>query len=174
MKIPVSNIRDSAVESDFTEDWSVFESKGKVDFHPNSLIKGHFLLLYLEDQVLLRMDFQVELIFSCARCSELFPLKLDRHVEMLLYPGSLEAKMLDLDILSADIDFYKNDVIDISDYIWEEIVLNVPMKPLCSEECLGLCSICGTNLNNLSCDCSREVVDSRWLDLQKLKEKLSS
>ena len=102
MKIPVSNIRDSAVESDFTEDWSVFESKGKVDFHPNSLIKGHFLLLYLEDQVLLRMDFQVELIFSCARCSELFPLKLDRHVEMLLYPGSLEAKMLDLDILSAD------------------------------------------------------------------------
>ena len=60
--------------------------------------------------------------------------------------------------------------LDISNIIFERILLDIPMKAICNENCKGLCSFCGQNLNNAECDCNRASIDPR---LVKLKDFFS-
>lgn len=62
--------------------------------------------------------------------------------------------------------YYENDILDIKEYILNQVVLSLPMKSLCNSNCKGLCSICGTDLNNTSCNCIQEKIDPRF---EKLK-----
>ena len=52
----------------------------------------------------------------------------------------------------------------------EQVELSLPMKPLCREDCQGLCPQCGQDLNEGRCGCVRERVDPRWAALAMLKE----
>ncbi|WMM26734.1 DUF177 domain-containing protein [Tissierella sp. MB52-C2] len=61
---------------------------------------------------------------------------------------------------------YENDFLEIDDYILNQVVVSLPMKSLCDSDCKGLCSICGTDLNNTKCNCIQENIDPR---LEKLK-----
>ena len=58
--------------------------------------------------------------------------------------------------------------IDMAPYIWETMVLNLPERVLCAEDCRGLCPVCGSNRNELECDCSEEGLDPRLEVLKKL------
>jgi uncharacterized protein len=66
------------------------------------------------------------------------------------------------------------DVIDISNDVRDFSILAVPMKKLCSDNCKGLCSKCGQNLNEGDCQCSKDETDIRWLPLMELKNKLNT
>lgn len=59
--------------------------------------------------------------------------------------------------------------IDLSDDIRENLLLMIPMKRLCREDCAGLCPTCGANLNDEMCPCKAEAIDPRWEKLKKLK-----
>ncbi len=63
------------------------------------------------------------------------------------------------------------DIIDLTRVVLESIVLAVPMKPICREDCRGLCQRCGQNRNTGSCDCSEEKGDPRFAVLQQLLHK---
>ena len=63
-------------------------------------------------------------------------------------------------------------VLDISKALNDNIILNLPMKQLCSEECKGLCGQCGTNLNEGECSCSKDVIDPRMEGLSKYFDNL--
>jgi uncharacterized protein len=65
----------------------------------------------------------------------------------------------------------ETDKIDLTEDIRDYALLAVPMKRLCSENCKGLCTNCGADLNNGPCDCREEKMDPRWEPLQKLKLK---
>jgi len=52
----------------------------------------------------------------------------------------------------------------------EQFVLSLPMKPLCSEGCKGLCPVCGTNLNRNTCDCKPVWEDPRFAALRELRK----
>lgn len=52
---------------------------------------------------------------------------------------------------------FQDDAIDLGPAAWEEIVLAVPIKLLCKEDCAGLCPTCGTNLNDSRCNCARDA-----------------
>lgn len=67
-----------------------------------------------------------------------------------------------------------NLVCDITDQVRQALLLCIGMKPLCSENCRGLCSICGGNLNRNNCDCERKETDPRWSGLADLKKNLFS
>jgi uncharacterized protein len=69
-----------------------------------------------------------------------------------------------------DMDFYTGDELDIQTLINEQIVLALPMKPLCREECRGLCPECGTNFNIASCECRPAWVDPRLAVLDQLRK----
>lgn len=67
--------------------------------------------------------------------------------------------------------FFQGEVIDLRDALQSEIVMAVPMKPLCKPECKGLCAKCGADLNRDGCSCERGNFDPRFAVLKNLKIK---
>ena len=63
------------------------------------------------------------------------------------------------------------DEIDIGILLADFIELEKPMNPLCTNECQGLCTICGVNNNDISCDCKIEKGYGLWENLKKLETK---
>jgi len=104
-----------------------------------------------EDSFLVQGILEAELILSCSRCLQKYssPIKLDISEDVM------KNEMEDEEELYLD------------DIIVDNIILSLPMKPLCSEDCKGICPQCGQDLNQGECDCEIETVDPR---LAKLKE----
>ncbi|QCX32236.1 DUF177 domain-containing protein [Caloramator sp. E03] len=62
--------------------------------------------------------------------------------------------------------YYNGSTIDLSNMVIDNIILSMPIKFLCSEDCKGLCPICGKNLNNGSCNCEKGEIDPRFAVLK--------
>lgn len=73
------------------------------------------------------------------------------------------------DDFTLDVDVSGQDEVDITDNIREEIVVLLPIKPLCKKDCKGLCPRCGQDLNKKQCSCKPAKEDIRWKGLGKLK-----
>jgi len=86
-------------------------------------------------------------------------------VEEIAGTGVQELKSEELDL-----SFYRNDEIDIGEIVKEQVLLAVPMKPLCDSGCKGICPECGRDLSEGACGCSRKEVDPRLEPLGRLKE----
>ena len=66
------------------------------------------------------------------------------------------------------VSYYRDERIELSQMILEQIVLALPMKPLCQPDCRGLCPQCGANRNQESCSCAPDTSDPRWAGLKEL------
>jgi uncharacterized protein len=64
---------------------------------------------------------------------------------------------------------FEGDAIDLRDALQDQILMSLPLQPLCSPECRGLCPRCGANLNEGDCGCDRTPDDSPFAVLKKLK-----
>ncbi|HLI79557.1 MAG TPA: DUF177 domain-containing protein [Candidatus Binataceae bacterium] len=111
----------------------------------------------------------------CARCAEEFETSRDRDFRFVLAPKSIGFDD-DKDLRDEDLEFslYDGDQIDLSPLIREQFLLSLPTRPLCREDCRGLCPRCGINLNNGECSCSEETADPRLAALRNLKVGRSS
>ena len=67
-----------------------------------------------------------------------------------------------------EITFMDGCILDVDKLISDEIVVALPTKVLCKEDCKGLCSVCGMNLNHGTCDCDRHVADPRMAAIQDI------
>lgn len=112
---------------------------------------------------------------ECVRCLEPFVLKVHERLDLLYMPrsanvGPKRVKDEELELSEKDlaVSFYRDDRIDLAQMIREQVYLALPMKPLCKEDCRGLCPECGTNLNLSSCSCVRDTVDPRLATLKTL------
>ena len=74
-----------------------------------------------------------------------------------------------LEIITPDKKVFEGDVIDFRDAVQEQVIMAIPMQPLCREDCRGLCPGCGANLNLEKCRCRPDDVDPRLAILKKLK-----
>jgi uncharacterized protein len=111
----------------------------------------------------------------CARCAEEFTAPDERHFRFVLAPKSIGFNG-EKDLRDEDLEFslYDGDQIDLSPLIREQFLLSLPTRPLCREDCRGLCPKCGINLNNGECSCSEEAADPRFAPLRNLKVGRSS
>jgi len=64
---------------------------------------------------------------------------------------------------------FHGDEIDLGEAIAEQVIMALPMRPLCREECRGLCPQCGANLNETDCGCEKPVFNSKFAALKDLK-----
>lgn len=107
---------------------------------------------------------------TCSRCSE--PFALPVHDEFQVFftrpSSSREDEEVELSREELDVEFLVEDRIDVLNLIRENILLNLPVQPLCREECRGLCSRCGANLNEGLCGCQKDRIDPRLELLRKL------
>src|SRR6266850_1963289 len=76
---------------------------------------------------------------TCGRCLEVFPTRIDTAVDVRLVPKPAGADSVELGADDLDVDFYDNDELDVTRVVSNEATLALPMKPLCREDCRGLC-----------------------------------
>ena len=118
-------------------------------------------------------DVKTVLELPCSRCLEPFRLPVDSHFDLRYQPhshntGDDEREIEEDDLTTA---FYENEEIDLGHLMEEQFYLSLPMKPLCTDDCKGLCPQCGKNLNRETCDCKREWDDPRLAALKTLQEQ---
>ena len=116
------------------------------------------------------------LLVTCTRCliGFSFPVKNKLRVHFIArVENDKTRKEIELTDLDFEQEFYEEGRIDLSCPVRDLILLSLPQVRLCREDCSGLCSQCGTNLNEKHCDCNNEEpCDPRLAVLQKLKDKL--
>jgi DUF177 domain-containing protein len=106
----------------------------------------------------------------CARCLNVFPFTFESPVRIYMRDAaSMETeKTRGLEDEDLDESSFVGDMIDLNKLIREQMILHLPMKPICSEQCRGLCPICGQDLNKNECSCEKNVPDPRLAKLKKL------
>ena len=116
---------------------------------------------------------QSELEYSgrleCSRCLTSYTFTAGERFSLLLYkrPPALEAE-IELESNDLDVSFFNEPELSLEPIAEERIQMAVPMKPLCQEDCLGLCPGCGAELNTESCRCAAPAIDPRWEALRVL------
>jgi len=106
---------------------------------------------------------------ECCRCLEPFDFPVEIEFKYILTPAEdLEAE---LELASEDLEYghYTGDEIDLGQLIVEQIILEVPIKPLCDDACKGLCPICGVNLNRATCDHKAQEESTPFAALKNFK-----
>lgn len=118
-----------------------------------------------------RMQTTVEL--SCSRCLEPFPWPIDTAFDLRYQPRVVNTGEGEREVEEDDLSvaFYSEQTIDLGQLMREQVYLALPMKPLCSEGCRGLCRVCGANLNQVTCDCTQGWDDPRLAALKALKTR---
>lgn len=106
--------------------------------------------------------------FQCDRCLKDFDRVIEERSELLFHigPDKLETEEEEVILLTPE-----EKEIDLTSHISEMLILSVPMKILCEENCKGICPNCGSDLNTEACNCNEEVEYSRWEELRKLRNK---
>ena len=128
------------------------------------------------ETVTLDISVETALDLDCGRCLESFTLPVQSVFRYTLVPARDDEEAQETDLADEDISFgyYQDDLIDLDTLVYEQILLQVPMKPLCVESCRGLCARCGASLNTASCECSPGAVDRRLEALKKFTVKKQS
>jgi uncharacterized protein len=162
-RINISNLSEGIHEYTF----EVESSKVGLDERFKGLVKVQATLDKSLRQILLQLDIKAESELECDRCLESFLCQVDTAYSLVYIQGDRSTvdvkKEEDIQILAADTNF-----IDLDEDVRQYILLAIPQKSLCKDDCQGLCSICGGNKNSTSCNCSIEITDSRWDALKKL------
>jgi len=136
-------------------------------------------------QVLVQAKLSVPLTSPCKRC--LKPVELSEAIDLVRtfvpveqQKPAREHKSEDaegsFEPAQVDEETYRGKELDLAPAVREQILLSVPVAPLCREECKGLCPRCGKDLNDGECGCDRTVLDPRWaalkgIQLESKKEK---
>ncbi|HET7220104.1 MAG TPA: DUF177 domain-containing protein [Vicinamibacterales bacterium] len=107
---------------------------------------------------------------SCSRCVEPFEIPIDAEFDLQYVPhaentGEGEREITEDDLVTA---YYRDGMLDIVDLLREQFQLTLPMKPLCSDACRGLCPQCGANMNSTECGCAPAWEDPRLAPLKSL------
>ena len=107
---------------------------------------------------------------ECARCLAEFQQKISQPTEFIAcgtdQPAARGGKTPDDEDY---VFFHSGDLCaDVGEPVRQALILSLPMKPLCSKDCRGLCPTCGLNLNEQTCNCIKDTVDPRWEGLRGL------
>ncbi len=110
----------------------------------------------------------------CGRCLKPYAVTVTPEVDARFVPNPRRrGEEVELGADDLETDVYDHGVLDLTTLLETETTLLLPMKPLCREDCRGLCPICGTNRNVSSCRCEVTVDDPRWAPLKSWAARLS-
>ena len=118
---------------------------------------------------------RTELELACSRCVEPFRMTVDAPFDIRYLPVTEASTEADREVGADDLEtsVYRDDRLDLNELLREQFYLVLPMKPLCVEDCRGLCPLCGINLNTGGCNCAPVWEDPRLAPLRQLKNRES-
>ena len=162
-----------------------------LDYKVSVPLKASFFVIPQEEGCFVRGGIKGKITLPCNRCTEDANVEVDHSFESFEpFPIISEESFLSLkhrdnqnnktapkdEDFDADVDEevirynkkLKGLEINLLALAWEELVLSLPIQPLCSKNCKGLCPKCGQNFNNASCDCHLDEGDPRLAALRNL------
>jgi uncharacterized protein len=110
----------------------------------------------------------------CARCLDPVEHKLEGEFDLLFRPLSTDEGSSDHSVSTSEteIGYYQGGGLLLEDVLREQVLLSLPARTLCREDCKGLCPRCGLNLNTDSCNCDAAPTDPRWTALSDLSSRI--
>jgi len=137
-----------------------------------TLIEEHYGHKGVVQDIRLVGSLATQIEVSCARCLEPVTRDVARSFDLLYRPLGIDAGHEELSVTDAEaeIGYYIGDGLLLEDVLREQLLLAVPIKIVCREDCRGLCPSCGCNLNVEKCACTAPLPDPRWAALQELKD----
>ena len=119
-------------------------------------------------------ELSTTLELPCARCLEPVTENVTRKFDLLYRPLGADAGREELSVTGAEaeVSYYQGEGLLLEDAVREQVLLALPLKVICREDCKGLCPHCGANLNSERCSCAEPMEDPRWTALKDLRDKL--
>jgi uncharacterized protein len=121
-------------------------------------------------EVRLRGKISASAEVDCDRCLKTVNLPIEtefdvKYVPVEDYTASEAAELQEEDL---SVSFFEGETIDVDELVREQVLLAMPARALCGEECKGLCPVCGADRNADSCNCENHDIDPRWAGLKQL------
>ncbi len=121
--------------------------------------------------ILVRGHLEGTLNLHCSRCLASFSHPVEADFDLLLAPGPEQLSEEEEELTRADLDrdFYTGETVNLESILREQVLLTLPLKPLCAETCKGICPHCGADLNQEPCQCPAEESTSPFGKLKNIK-----
>lgn len=153
-----------------TRSYEIAEEKFLTDELLVTGLRGKVTFIRLRENLLLQGWLEGQVSLECGRCLEAYlqPLRMEVEIEFQPSTANLTGEPLPP---PEDTSIYMIDgyhVVDLTEAVREQVLLNLPMRPLCKLDCAGLCPVCGRNLNEGPCEGHGEQVDERLAILAAL------
>ncbi|HBG47552.1 MAG TPA: hypothetical protein DDW94_11280 [Deltaproteobacteria bacterium] len=174
MKINIDDIPESGFSLDLKEDGAVFDglAGGKLYFSFSSPVAAHLEISKKGRSIFVSGEIKTGIHLNCSRCLKDFDYPFDADFASYYERGAEPEKEKELKAADMDVNYISGDTLDTSELLLGQISLELPMQPLCSTECKGLCPRCGADLNLGDCGCGRdEKTDSKFAKLKDFKVK---
>jgi uncharacterized protein len=133
------------------------------------LLEAHLRKVGKEITIEGQLSTVVEML--CSRCLKTHKEILTDTFEVVYWPKTdLESFADDVELDEAELDryTYENETLSLKELVRDQLLLMVPVKPLCQPDCAGLCPSCGKDLNKGPCECVSQTGDPRLAVLEKL------
>ena len=136
----------------------------------NSVVQGKVGLMRTDRGILVKGTLHTEVEVTCSRCLSLFSRPLTLNIEEEYFPiiDVVSGAPLSLPEEPGCFTIDEHHILDLTEAIRQYMLIAIPMKPLCREDCAGLCPSCGHNLNEGPCNCLPQRTESRLSELCKL------
>jgi len=146
------------------------ETSGRAD-----LVEEHHGKHKVIQDIRVKGQLATSLEVSCARCLEPITQDVRREFDLLYRPLGVDAGRDEMSVTDAEaeISYYEGQGVLLEDVLREQVLLAVPLKAICHEDCKGLCPHCGKNLNQGSCSCNVTQEEPRWAALKDIRSKLA-
>ncbi len=149
---------------------TVLKTSGRVQ-----LVREHHGKHILVNDIRVAGDLSTKVELLCARCLEPVVENVAKKFDLLYRPEGADAGKEELSVTAAEaeVGYYRGEGLLLEDVLREQVLLALPLKAICREDCRGLCPHCGQNLNVKKCGCAEPTEDPRWSALKDLREKLN-
>jgi uncharacterized protein len=139
------------------------------------LIEEHRGPRQIVPDIRLRAGYEARFSLNCARCLEPVMHSLQESFDLIFRPIGSDAGAPEHAISTSDteIGYYQDGGLALEDVLREQVLLCLPVRALCRQDCKGLCPGCGRNLNKEACICEAPS-DPRWTALADLRSRMKS
>lgn len=167
---------DAGLRLNFVEEPEYFEMD-ESDCSLNSEVHIEGVLTKLGQEFFLAGKIKTGMNLACSRCLKTVQFSVDSDISVCFVPqkDSQNGTEADMELSNSDleVEYYSDDKIDLTSSVYDQIMLSLPIVTLCQSDCKGICSHCGKNLNEETCDCKEEdAIDPRLAILKNLKDNL--
>ena len=122
----------------------------------------------------LRGGYQGRVEVPCARCLTPVEIPVEGQFDLIFRPLGADqgAPERAISTSETEIGYYQNGGLALEDVLREQVLLSLPVRTLCRQDCKGLCPHCGRDLNSESCTCEAASSDPRWSALSDLRSRI--